>query len=84
MDLSGHFHALASLRLLPGSRKLVSVHRVGRVHWPSVRVVAKISKPGRETVVHLKQQNMSPGPTDSEWICLTCSDKIEFLVAEFS
>lgn len=67
---------------LPGATG--GVHRVGWVHWPSVRVVTKISNPGHETVVHLKQQNVSPGPTSSEWICLTCYDKIEFLVAESS
>ena len=60
------------------------VHKVVWVHWPSVRVVTKISNPDRETVAHLKQQNMSPGPTSCEWICLTCYDRTEFLVAESS
>lgn len=62
----------------------VGVRREVWVHWPSVRVVTKVSNTGRETLVHLKQQNTSPGPTSFEWICLTCFDKIEFLVAESS
>jgi hypothetical protein len=32
------------------------VYREGWAHWTSTRVVTKISNPGRETVVHLKQQ----------------------------
>lgn len=74
-------HWLLPARLLETA---VGVHRVGWVHWPSVGAVTKILNPDRETVVHLKQQKMSPGPTSSEWICLTFYDKTEFLVAESS